>query len=244
MRICSKCKIEKPATQEFFSFIRSKDTFHAWCKSCCAEGRRLDRAARPEHYKKINSNRDAERVREQQRKRYSADPERHRAWAAARTPEQRALYNANRRKKKEADPAYAAKVREQQRRTAEKHGDKYRQQRRDAWSKAPSSKRLRTYFTSAICHSLKGSTKGGRSWEAILGFTTAVLIEHLERQFTKGMSWDNYGEWHVDHIRPVASFDFNSADDPQFKECWALTNLRPLWAEENLAKRARRTLLL
>jgi hypothetical protein len=61
-------------------------------------------------------------------------------------------------------------------------------------------------------------------------------MNHLEKQFTKGMTWDNYGEWHVDHIRPMSSFNFTSVDDPEFKECWALCNLQPLWELDNLSK--------
>jgi hypothetical protein len=126
----------------------------------------------------------------------------------------------------------------------ERNREKYAAQARKAWSVASPSRRIRTYFTSAICHSLKGTTKGGKSWETILGYSTADLIAHLERQFTKGMTWDNYGEWHVDHIVPVASFAITSAQDDTFKACWALSNLRPLWARENLKKRAKRLYLI
>jgi hypothetical protein len=88
------------------------------------------------------------------------------------------------------------------------------------------------------------SGKGGRKTTDLLGYSTADLRAHLERQFVKGMSWDNYGEWHVDHIVPVASFKFESADDPEFQACWALTNLRPMWAAENIRKSNKRTHLL
>jgi hypothetical protein len=58
------------------------------------------------------------------------------------------------------------------------------------------------------------------------------------------MSWDNIGDWHIDHIVPLASFTFSSADDPEFRAAWALTNLRPLWAADNMRKHARREFLL
>lgn len=70
----------------------------------------------------------------------------------------------------------------------------------------------------------------------LLGYTIEELMAHLEKQFTEGMTWDNYGEWHVDHIRPMTSFKFESVDDPEFKECWALSNLQPLWWNDNLSK--------
>ena len=89
------------------------------------------------------------------------------------------------------------------------------------------------------------SKYGGR-WQALVGYTLSDLMRHLERQFTDGMSWENYGSsgWHIDHIRPQTSFQFETANDPEFRACWALTNLRPLWASENLRKQARVTLLL
>jgi hypothetical protein len=86
--------------------------------------------------------------------------------------------------------------------------------------------------------------KGGHRTEALLGYSIEALRTHLERQFLPGMSWDNYGEWHVDHILPVASFDFQTSDDPDFRACWALTNLRPLWGEDNVRKADKRLLLI
>lgn len=64
-------------------------------------------------------------------------------------------------------------------------------------------------------------------------------MTHLEKEFTDGMTWENYGEWHVDHIRPMASFDFISVDCADFKECWSLSNLQPLWGDENISKGSR-----
>jgi hypothetical protein len=69
-----------------------------------------------------------------------------------------------------------------------------------------------------------------------LGYTLEELMKHLESQFVDGMTWDNYGEWHVDHIRPMSSFEFESVDDPEFKLCWSLSNLQPLWGADNLSK--------
>ena len=59
---------------------------------------------------------------------------------------------------------------------------------------------------------------------------------HLESLFTDGMTWDNYGEWHVDHKKPMALFNFETVDDQEFKECWKLDNLQPLWGPDNLSK--------
>jgi hypothetical protein len=50
------------------------------------------------------------------------------------------------------------------------------------------------------------------------------------------MTWDNYGEWHVDHKIPMTSFNFETTDDREFKLCWCLDNLQPLWGPDNLSK--------
>jgi len=68
----------------------------------------------------------------------------------------------------------------------------------------------------------------------MLGCNVVELKEHLSRQFRPGMSWDNYGEWHVDHIRPCISFDLS--DPKQQLQCFHFSNLQPLWAKENMAK--------
>jgi hypothetical protein len=86
--------------------------------------------------------------------------------------------------------------------------------------------------------------KSGYSWTKFVDYDVDELKRHLERQFQPGMSWSNMGEWHIDHIIPIADFSFDSPDSQEFRACWALTNLRPLWGRENSSKRANRTLLL
>jgi hypothetical protein len=76
---------------------------------------------------------------------------------------------------------------------------------------------------------------------SLLGYNRQQLVEHLERQFLPGMTWGNYGRngWHVDHIIPVSAFNFNGPDDYDFKRCWSLNNLQPMWAKDNISKGAR-----
>ena len=85
---------------------------------------------------------------------------------------------------------------------------------------------------------LRGN-KSGRHWETIVGYTLSDLMRHIEALFSPGMSWDNFGEWHIDHVKPQALFRYESSDDAEFHECWALPNLQPLWAHDNLVKGAR-----
>lgn len=71
----------------------------------------------------------------------------------------------------------------------------------------------------------------------LIGCRIEALMQHLEKQFTDGMTWDNYGYWHVDHIRPCDSFDLTDLE--QQKECFHFSNLQPLWAEDNIRKGAK-----
>jgi hypothetical protein len=60
----------------------------------------------------------------------------------------------------------------------------------------------------------------------MLGYSATQLKKHIECQFTSGMSWDNYGDWHIDHIKSVSSF----SDDIPADVVNALSNLRPMWS--------------
>jgi hypothetical protein len=84
-------------------------------------------------------------------------------------------------------------------------------------------------------------TKRG-SFSKSLGYSMSELVAHIERQFTKGMSWDNHGEWHIDHITPISVLVRDGITDPAVVNC--LSNLRPLWAKENISKGSRRTSLI
>ncbi len=71
----------------------------------------------------------------------------------------------------------------------------------------------------------------------LLGCKPSELRAHLEAQFVDGMSWSNYGQWEVDHIRPCASFDLTSP--AQQEACFHYTNLQPLWMSVNRSKGAK-----
>jgi len=69
----------------------------------------------------------------------------------------------------------------------------------------------------------------------LLGCSLEEFIVKIESQFKPEMSWKNYGKWHLDHIRPIATFDLS--DFEQQRQCFHHSNFQPLWAEENLRKR-------
>lgn len=103
--------------------------------------------------------------------------------------------------------------------------------------------RFRQAFSARVRQSLRGG-KDHASWESLVGYSLRDLRQHIERQFASGMSWENYGDWHVDHVVPVTSFSFDGPAQPEFHACWALSNLRPLWAGPNISKGGQRLHLL
>lgn len=73
-----------------------------------------------------------------------------------------------------------------------------------------------------------------------VGYSLRELKEHLQLLFKEGMYWDNYGKWHIDHIRPLCSFQFVNDDGAEnieeIKKAMSLDNLQPLWAHDNISK--------
>lgn len=118
--------------------------------------------------------------------------------------------------------------------------------------------RIRSNISNAIYTGLKeyGSTKGYRSCLNYLGYTIKELCSHLEKQFEPWMNWNNYGKyiynkwndndrttwfWTIDHIFCQSDLPYTSMEDENFKKCWALENLRPLSAKQNLLDGVYRT---
>lgn len=94
------------------------------------------------------------------------------------------------------------------------------------------SANLRTRMNMAIRN---GKKCAGTS--ELIGISIVGLKKHLEAQFTDGMTWDNYGKWSIDHIRPLASFDMSI--EAEQKKAFHYINLQPLWAKENSSKGAK-----
>ena len=97
--------------------------------------------------------------------------------------------------------------------------------------------KLSASFRSLLSYHIKANSvrKCGKT-EEVLGYTINDLRKHIGSMFDSRMSWDNYGEWHIDHIRPASWFSYSSTDDDEFKDCWSLGNLQPKWAFDNLSK--------
>ena len=96
-------------------------------------------------------------------------------------------------------------------------------------------RRISARLSIGIRRVVNGKYKYSNVW-SYLDFTPDDFRKRFEGLFKGGMSWDNMGVWHIDHIRPVASFNYTTTECEDFKKCWALENLQPLWAADNYSK--------
>ena len=87
-----------------------------------------------------------------------------------------------------------------------------------------------------VYDALKGIRKAART-ETLLGCSYEFFRGYIEGKFVDGMNWENIGNWHIDHIRPLASFDLTNPE--QQKLAFHYTNQQPLWAIDNLRKGAK-----
>ena len=69
-----------------------------------------------------------------------------------------------------------------------------------------------------------------------LGCSIDEFAEYFEGLFLDGMTWENFGEWHIDHIKPCAASPNLATDESEKKECFHYSNLQPLWKVDNLRK--------
>lgn len=120
--------------------------------------------------------------------------------------------------------------------------DAYRERCRAAMNRKYSTDatfRIATLLSHQIHSALHLKTGRGKSSFKLLPYTRAELKRHVESFFTttNGFTWENHGAvWHLDHVIPRSWFCYSSDKDPQFQECWSLSNLRPQRKEQNLGK--------
>lgn len=208
MKKCKKCGIEKELT-EFYKEKTTRDGFQTSCKMCHAE--------KEKEYYKNNKEQIAKRKKEY----YKRNKE--------RLLERQREYNKNNEEqKKECDKKYYEN-------NKEKIMEYKKGYQRKRCQNDPVFRMIKNY-RSRTSKAYSNETKSKSTME-LLGCTGPELKEHLEKQFQPGMTHENYGEWHIDHIRPCASFDLS--DPKQEQACFHYTNLQPLWAQHNLSKGAK-----
>ena len=115
---------------------------------------------------------------------------------------------------------------------------KYKQKWAKEKYKTSPQHRIRDKISSRINLALRGKNKS-ETTEDLIGCSITKLKHYLEGEFDSDMNWENYRHdgWHIDHIRPCASFNLELPEEQ--KKCFHYTNLQPLWWEQNLSKGAK-----
>ena len=235
-KICSKCKCELDIIY-FDKNKCSKDGYNNWCKSC-------KQKYYFEYYKKIKDNKSKNNIKEGYKicskcklekiiSEFSNNGKYNYCKDCCKI-----YYKENKEKLIEYFNTYN---KSDAHKLAVK---KYRQEHKEQEALIQKIKyqnnvdmRINRSISGGIWSCIKGN-KSNRHWEELVNFSFSQLKEHLESQFTPEMNWDNYGKfgWHIDHIIPKRSLPYNSYEDLNFKICWHIDNLRPLWYNENLSR--------
>jgi hypothetical protein len=170
-------------------------------------------------------------VKKMRREYYLANKEKelkqHREWKAANPDLYKQIKAASDRKYRQENAEYL----EQKRIAYGPRRNSLAKQRYHSDERARAEAKTRARFVQLI---LKVKSKS-KVCEEMCGCDLQSLRKHIESKFLDGMSWDNYGRWHIDHIKPVSSFDLT--DQEQIKQCFHFLNLQPLWAADNIKKR-------
>jgi len=240
MKKCSTCKIEKNES-EFAKNASSKDGYAHRCKACVKihyENNKEEILKKKKEYNEENK----EQLSEYKKQWYENNKE-------DILKDRKIYYLDNKNEKLEYSSNYY--------KNNKVSVNKYNKERR----KNDIIFRLRRNVSSTIADALKSnnSSKRGKSILDFLGYSILDLKNHLEKHFESWMSWENYGlynsescedndtdtwTWQIDHIIPQSKLLYASMQDENFKKCWALENLRPLWSKQNLLDGNRRILLV
>lgn len=204
MKQCTKCKVLKELSG-FPKNARFKSGYNSICKSCINS---INKTYREENSESFNKMRKVN---------YQSN-------ILLRRIEKKKYYAAHKPEKSKYDKDYrkrnSLKIKEYKKAWEILHKD-------DPLFKIKRNLRRRVH------HALQGNRKANRTFE-LIGCTPEFFKNYISSLFTKGMSWNNYGKWHIDHIKPCFTFDLSDSD--QQRICFHYTNQRPLWAEDNLSR--------
>lgn len=233
MKICSKCSLEK----EDIDFPKTKNK----CKVCMAIYNKFYYENNKEHLLQLNRDSykiNVEKICEQKKEYNKKNNKARKEW-----------YENNKNRTKQSKKDYY---------NANKNHIK---ENRNKYSKVKYANdpifRIRQLISSSIRKQLQRNTsyKSRKSCLDYLRYTIQELKEHIEKQFEPWMNWSNQGAynaktwkdddqathtWQLDHIIPHSAFQYASIEDQSFKKCWALSNLRPYSAKQNIIDGNRR----
>lgn len=244
---CTKCDEILPIN----SFSRSRGApldRRTYCRVCGEISRKIWEEKNPDYaaewYLRNKETADATSMK-WQRDNPDKVRESYRKWRAANIDQEtercRKYRDENRDKISQRDAAIRAKNPEKRKQYWDSWYARFGKERLARLREDPKH-RVDKAISHGIWRALKGE-KSGAPWENLVGYTLDDLMAHLEDQFLPGMTWENYGKsgWEVDHKIPRAAFNYTSSEHADFKACWALDNLSPLWKRENQSKGAKLT---
>lgn len=231
MKVCTKCKVEKPKSE--FSVQSSSSTgVRSACKECIKISSKkyyLDNKEKILYKYKIYKEENKDKFKEVSRKRYLKNKEEvsekgkiYRLNNSEKVKEAKHLYYLNNKEKiLNKSKIYRAKTKD------------IRNKRERDRRKSDALYRLKSSIRSLINLYVKknGYIKTLKT-EEILGCTFEQFKLHIENQFTEGMSWENRSEWHLDHIIPF----YSAKNEEDIIKLNHYTNFQPLWAIDNLKK--------
>jgi hypothetical protein len=246
MKECSTCLCKKPKS-EFNKQSANKDGLRGQCRECQKLTRRAYYEKTKDH-KKEYAKANEGHIKEYQKKYYQSNQERLKENSKSHRDNNKDYYKEyNAKYQEDNQDSIRAKKKEYYAENKEYFLDKFKRYRKDnreyykSYSKGYLRERRKTDPLFRLAHNIRnlilisftynGYSKEAKTFE-ILGCTFEEFKVHIEKQFTDGMSWDNRGLWHLDHIYPVSK----AADEEHLIKLNHYTNFQPLWAMDNLRK--------
>lgn len=224
---CLGCQ-ETKTSLEFSKNTREKDSFQNWCKNCMEEYYSKNKSKISKQTKKYRD-KNKQKVNKRNKEYYLKNKGQiNKQSKEYRDQNREKIHQSDKKRYLENKDKKLKYQKEYQKNNKDKR-NQYETERK----RSDINYKMRCNLSTRICAVLKGKNKSLPTM-MLVGCEIDYLMFHLQCQFTKGMTWDNYGEWHIDHIKPCASFDLSKLSEQE--KCFHYTNLQPLWAEDNLKK--------
>jgi len=236
MKKCKRC-LELKDFDLFGNNKNNSDGKSIYCKEC--------ERKRAESYRKANR----KKVNESSKKWRDSNPEKYKETIKKYLEKNPHMTSTERSKIYRKDEDFRDKEKERSKKYREENADKVRLSRKEHYHKYKKSEReynnnykrnklkndpverAKKNIRDRVRSYLIGEYEGKRTFD-IIGLSKSEFRDYIESKFVEGMSWDNYGLWHIDHIKPLCSAN----DNNEIVELNHYTNLQPLWAEDNIKK--------
>jgi hypothetical protein len=223
--ICGSCGLDQSLAH--YEFRKDSGTYRKTCRKCRNTTKQRSRLS-PE---RLESLRETDKLKQRQRRSEKGEI----INSQRRTAYEENKQNILEKNKKWRKENWAAVARQ-------RSESGYNRRSQNKWYHNKGKYDIQFVISERLRGRLRRALKNGRNNGAtkvvsaieLVGCTPEQLIAHLQAQLKDGMTWENYGDWHIDHIRPCNSFDLQ--DTEQQKTCFHFTNLQPLWGRENILK--------